>query len=268
MKKKQISRLLRRFKLIYLADWLHFWFQKHKNRKLNSNFKKDNPDVQLPPDYLIYEAFQMNYDLYYNGGLKMAKWLKNHFKNHIGLNDKRILDWGCGPGRIIRHMPEVINTNCEFFATDYNEKSIDWCSKNIEGIAFNKNELKASLPYETSSMDIIYGNSIFTHLSEQMHYDWFEELHRVLKPSGIMLITTQGDNARDKLTQSEYEQYNKGNIVVRGNVKEGHRTYSAFHPKAFMESLFKDADILEHIIQVSEDKNWIPQDIWIISKRT
>ena len=46
-----------------------------------------------------------------------------------------------------------------------------------------------------------------------------------------MFLTTQGDNFRVKLTDLELNKYNNDELVVRGKVKEGHRTYSAFHPK-------------------------------------
>ncbi|WP_232817861.1 class I SAM-dependent methyltransferase [Winogradskyella tangerina] len=257
---------MRQLNLIYLTDLVRFRIQKFKNKDANKVFKQEHPNVNLPPDYLMYESFGINYDNYYNGGLKMAQWLVDHFKKHIDLKDKTILDWGCGPGRIIRHMPDVIGNNCQFFGTDYNAESIKWCSEHLPGIAFNKNNLKAELPYSDHSMDVIYGISIFTHLSEEMHYAWFKELYRVLKPQGIMLLSLQGDNYKPKLTASELARYNEGQLVVRGKVKEGHRTYSAFHPKSFVEDLFKDADILEHIVQTSTNKHWVPQDIWIVRK--
>ncbi|MFP4846214.1 class I SAM-dependent methyltransferase [Winogradskyella sp. PE311] len=267
MKKGKISNILRQLGLIYLTDKLRFYFQKFKNSGANTSFKKNHPTIKLPPDYLMYESFRINYDKYYNGGLKMAIWLSEYFKKHIELNNKNILDWGCGPGRVIRHMPDIIGNNCNFFGTDYNSKSIDWCSTNLSKIQFNKNELEAHLPYDSDSMDVIYGISIFTHLSEQMHFDWFKELNRILKPGGIMLLTMQGDNFKVKLTSTELKEYNNGQIVVRGNVKEGHRTYSAFHPKPFVETLFNTSQILEHVIQNSNNKTWIPQDLWIIKKK-
>lgn len=266
MNKAKLSNLLRQLNLIYVADLIRFRIQKFKNRKANVKFKKTHPDVVLPPDYLMYESFQMNYDKYYNGGRNMAKTLSKYFKKHIELKDKNILDWGCGPGRIIRHMPEVINNGCQFFATDYNKNSIDWCSENLPNIQFNKNELEAKLPYEDNSMDVIYGISIFTHLSEQMHYNWFSELLRVLKPNGIMLLTMHGDNFKVKLTEVELSDYNQGKLVVRGSIKEGHRTYAAFHPEVFVKDLFKATTVLEHIQLTSDTKSWVPQDIWIIRK--
>lgn len=267
MKKGQISNFLRRIGLIYFTDYVRYYIQKFKNRKLNKDFKLKNPDVKLPPDYLIYKSFQINYQKYYTESIETAKWLTDHFKKHIDLKEKRILDWGCGPGRIIRHLPNVIGGNCEYFGTDYNEKSIDWCSKNLPNIQFNKNSLNAQLPYDDNLIDIIYGISIFTHLSEQLHYDWYNELYRVLKPNGILFLTTQGDNFMSKLTDLELSKYNKGELVIRGKVKEGHRTYSAFHPQDFMQKLFRNVEILEHIKTKPENKKGLPQDIWIVKKR-
>lgn len=267
MKKGQISNLLRKLRLIYLTDWMRYYIQKFNNRKANKDFKKNYPEVQLPPDYLIYESFQMNYNKYYNDSIETTKWLKSHFEKHIVLKNKRILDWGCGPGRIIRHLPIIVGNGCEYFGTDYNEKSIQWCHNNLKGIAFNRNTLKAQLPYEDHFMDVIYGISIFTHLSEQLHYEWYKELFRILKPNGIMFLTTQGDNFKAKLTDSELDAYLQNQIIVRGMDKEGHRTYSAFHPPVFMKNLFQNAEILEHIEINPEEFKAPPQDIWIIKKK-
>lgn len=148
---------------------------------------------------------------------------------------------------MIRHLPSVIGNSCEYYGTDYNKESIDWCTKNLPEISFNCNSLEAKLPYSDNFFDVIYGISIFTHLSEQMHYDWFEELYRVLKPNGIMFLTTHGDNFRVKLIDSELSKYDNGELVVRGKVKEGHRTFTAFQPIGFMERLFENIEILEHV---------------------
>jgi len=206
MKKGQISNALRRLRLIYFTDKVVYYLQKFKNRKINREFKLKYPEVKLPPDYLIYESFQLNYPKYFTDSIGTAKWLADHFKKHIELKNKRILDWGCGPGRIIRHLPDVIGNDCEFYGTDYNIKSIEWCTVNLPGINFNRNDLKAKLPYKDQYMDVIFGVSIFTHLSEQLHFDWYSELYRILKPDGIMFLTTQGDNFKVKLTDPGTEE--------------------------------------------------------------
>lgn len=80
-----------------------------------------------------------------------------------------------------------------------------------------------------------------------------------------MLLTTQGDVYKPKLTKTELSQYEKGALVVRGQVVEGHRMYSAFQPQPFMKQLFSRVEILEHI-EMPVQGDWYPQDKWIVKK--
>jgi ubiquinone/menaquinone biosynthesis C-methylase UbiE len=252
--------------LLKFADHVRFVLLRNKNKKENKAFLIKNPNIKLPPDYLMYESFQLNYKKYYAGGLDTAIWLADNFKKYAVLKNARILDWGCGPGRIIRHLPDIIGDDCEFYGTDYNTESINWCAEHLDGIAFNNNTLEADLPYPDNHFNLIYGISIFTHLSEKAHYEWCEELLRILDVNGILFLTTQGDNFKVKLSHDECEQYEKGALVVRGNTKEGHRTYSAFHPDTFMHALFRNVEVLKHVVKDAGDQTWIPQDIWIVRK--
>jgi len=267
MNKGQISNTLRKFRILYPLDKLRYQLEKLKNKKGNHKFKNDNPEVLLPPDYLMYESFQINYSKYYFGGKETAKWILEQLGKHKDLKGKKILDWGCGPGRIIRHMPNLSKNQSSFYATDYNKKSIHWCKNNIQNVNFNHNNLAAKLPYEDEEFDAIYGVSIFTHLSKEMHFKWFNELKRVLKPGGILLITTHGANFKKKLTVAERKEFDDGKLIVRGNVKEGHRTYCAFHPDAFLKLLFNDVEILDKIVISPKNKNYAPQDRWILKKK-
>lgn len=266
MNKSIITTLLRKLRLMHLGDRLNFHYQKYKNRGSNKLFKANNPDVVLPPDYMIYESFQMNYDNYYNDSLETAKWLISYFEKHIQLKNINILEWGCGPARIIRHLPKLLDRSCEIFGADYNNQTIEWCQKNIPKVHFTKNNLQPPLEYDDSHFDIIYATSVFTHLSEEMHYSWMNELKRICKPNGIIFLTTHGDNCKPILTDEELKLFEAGKLVVRGNVKEGHRTFAAYQPPEFMRKLFSDVEILEHVTREPEG-NYIPQDIWIVRKK-
>ncbi len=267
MYKSRISLVLRHLKLLYLADRAWFYLEKLRNKKANVVFRKNNPGVPLPPDYIMYESFQLDYERFYHGGAGTAKWLVGYLLKYKNKDHLRILDWGCGPGRVVRHLPGILGNGCEYFGTDYNPKSIRWCSDNLKDISFSLNTVEAYLPYPDAYFDFIYGLSIFTHLSGKMHYLWLKELLRVLKHNGILFITTQGDNFKAKLTQAEQEKFEEGGLVVRGKVKEGHRTFSAFHPEKFMEKLFCDVEVLEHIKTKPLTGGYLPQDVWIVQKK-
>jgi len=244
---------------------MNFYYQKYRNRSSNRMFKDKNPDVILPPDYMIYESFQMNYENYYNDSVSTAKWLISYFEKYVELESIKILEWGCGPARIIRHLPDLLDKSCEIFGSDYNSNTINWCKKNIRDINFSKNNLQPPLEYQNNFFDIIYATSVFTHLSEEMHNAWFKELKRICKQNGIIFLTTHGDNCKSKLTGEELKLFEEGKLVVRGNVKEGHRTFAAYQPPEFMRKLFSDFELLEHVTREPEG-NYIPQDVWIVRK--
>ena len=266
MNKGQISNALRRLGLLYSLDKVRYKLQQRSNKTANAKFKKENPAIALPPDYLMYESFQLDYDKYYSGGLDTAKWLIELLEEHTDLKEKNILDWGCGPARIVRHLPHLTNYRSTINATDYNVESIKWCKEHIEGVEFNLNGLDATLPYNDAAFDVIYGISIFTHLSEEMHTAWIKELTRILKDDGILLLTMQGENFRPKLSSAEKIKFDTGELILRGNVKEGHRTYSAFHPDKYLYELFDHLTILEKLVIDATNKNYTPQDTWILKK--
>jgi SAM-dependent methyltransferase len=264
---KQLAvKILRSLGLIYVIDMLRYHKTRLQTAKKNEAYLAQHPGIAFPPPYMIYETFRLDYQRYYEKGRESAEWIKDEVSPFKELKNSRIYDWGCGPGRVIRHMPEVVNNGCEFYASDYNEAYVQWCQANLPGITVKKNELSPPLPFENELFDLVYGISIFTHLSEQKHYDWLNEHLRVLKQGGILFITTHGDITRANLTQEEDAIYQKGELVERANVKEGHRMYVAYQPIPFMHRLIKDKfRILKHT--PGSRQSWgFSQDVWILEK--
>ena len=264
--KQRLLAVVRRLGLLRAADEVLYLKAKVQNRKENQAFRAAHPDVVLPPDDLMYESFQLNYERYYTESKEAAAWMAGWYKKWRSNETITLLDWGCGPGRIIRHMPALFSAGSEIHGTDYNARSIAWCREHLPGIHFNHNGTEAKLPYADGTFDFIYGISIFTHLSEERHRTWMEELLRVLKPGGVMVQTTHGDHFRQKLTAEELKHYDAGQLVVRSHVKEGHRTFAAFQPPAYMRQLLGSANVLEHIVRPLVPGRALPQDVWVIEK--
>lgn len=243
-----------------LSDKIRYQIHRIKMKNKNRTFLKENPGIVLPPDYLMYESFLLDYQRYYENGRKTAEWLIGLVKKHKSLKNADVLDWGCGPARVLRHMPSVLEEANSFSGTDYNKRTIEWCTANLSDIKFSGNELMPPLSYPGDSFDLIYGISIFTHLSEDAHKAWLGELVRVLKKDGILFLTLHGEGFLAKLSESEKRIFSSGKLVVRGQVTEGHRTYAAFQPPAYVRAWAKELEILEHIPGQGE------QDIWIFRK--
>ena len=98
-----------------------------------------------------------------------------------------------------------------------------------------------------------------------MHEQWINELYRVLAKGGVLMLTTHGDSFKKKLTNKELSSYNAGEITLRGNTVEGHRSYVAFHPPEYFELLVQDFEILAFS---PGDVNAMKpqQDVWVLRK--
>lgn len=262
--KQNIVAIARGVGLMKVIDRLLFHYSRIKNRSVNRAFFEANPSISLPPDYMMYESFQVNYPRYYFDSMKSAEGIIELARPFVNFDKASVLDWGCGPGRIVRHLPALIK-KAKIYGSDYNKESIKWCRENIPGVHFEVNGLAPPLHFEASQFNYIYGISIFTHLSEAMHTEWIAELNRVLAKKGVLMLTTHGDSFKNKLTNKELECYESGNITIRGNTTEGHRSYVAFHPEAYFRELVKDFEVLA-FAPGSVDALKPQQDVWVLRK--
>jgi cyclopropane fatty-acyl-phospholipid synthase-like methyltransferase len=262
-----ISGWLRKLNLLTAAEKARYYLQKLKYEKHNKAFKMQHPEFILPPDFFIYETYRMNYQWYYDDGKNTAKEIAELFLKHGDLNKHgaRMLDWGCGPGRIVRHLPGLLSKT-EIHGTDYNKEYIQWCSENLTGIKFSTNGVDPPMNYDNSFFDAIMGLSIFTHLSDQNHYDWINELHRIIKPGGNLFITTHGYAYYSKLSNEEKKLFDSSQLIIRKYLNEGNRLYSSFQPVGFMKHLIAGKfEVVEFTAGKLENKE-PAQDSWLLQK--
>lgn len=265
-----IQALLRKTGLLPLTEHLRYRLKAWSLQKINSEFILKNPRFTLPPPFLAFDAYSApDWNFYKTSGEGTAAFLANDI---IGKYfDTRqtfvsVYEWGCGPARIVRHLPSKLNNQATVYGSDYNEETIEWCSRNIGNVSFSLNKLNPPLLYEDNKFDFVYSISVFTHLSEETGLNWANELYRVLKPNGILLITTSGDNAYEtELLEYEKKEYKEQGVVVRGEYEEGKKMYLARHNPAYVkEKLLKKFEIIAHS---PAGFPFISQDYWIARKK-
>ncbi len=96
--------------------------------------------------------------------------------------------------------------DARFHGTDVDQEAVGWCRAHLAGGEFGTNAALPPLPYAADSFDIVYSVSVFTHLSEPMQDSWLEELHRILRPGGLLIITVHGGNAARRLSTDDRER--------------------------------------------------------------
>jgi cyclopropane fatty-acyl-phospholipid synthase-like methyltransferase len=105
--------------------------------------------------------------------------------------DTRILDFGCGWGRIIRFfLKDVLSHN--LYGIDVDSEMISLCQKFLRYGNYAVCNPMPLTTFSDNTFDIIFALSVFSHLAEEFHIKWVEELARILRPGGILVATTQG----------------------------------------------------------------------------
>ena len=264
--KQKIIYLLRKFYLLSLARKIRMYIQFFRSYNELAKFKKMYTEFKLPPWSIAYDAYAgLNPNDYLNLGVFHAKKIAFLIKKYKYKQSKlTICDWGCGPMRVLRHLPLIIKKPSKFIGLDYNKETILWAAANFPNIEFHLNGLKPPLPLKDRSVDVIYAISVFTHLSESLFHAYVKDIHRALKKDGILIATLHGDKSSTHLLKNEMKDYKKGNFVARDKVKEGKRIYASYHPKLFVADAFKKFKILEH--DESTNLNIFYQDWYVLKK--
>jgi SAM-dependent methyltransferase/glycosyltransferase involved in cell wall biosynthesis/GT2 family glycosyltransferase len=124
----------------------------------------------------------------------------------------RILDFGCSSGRVVRVLanayPEI-----EWHGCDPNAAAIAWAAENLAGIQFMTSPIRPPLNYERASFDAVYAISIWSHFAEEAALGWLDEIHRIVGPDGMLLVTTHGYNALAGTTGQELYSGRQREIV-------------------------------------------------------
>lgn len=115
------------------------------------------------------------------------------YETHVGrmADARKLLDFGCGWGRIIRFFIKDVDP-ARLYGCDPVEQMIRLCEQHNRWCNFRKIDTNPPTPFEDESFDLVYGYSVFSHLSEEMHETLLLELRRILRPGGLLIMTTRG----------------------------------------------------------------------------
>lgn len=260
---QRAQQLLRWSGLLEPADSVRFAWSWLRTRGDNARFAREHPAFALPPARLAFGAYSAPaWRFYKESGEDTARFLATVLARHLGeARLAAVLEWGCGPGRVVRHLAPLLGPRVRVCGTDYDPQTVEWCREHIEGVEFTQNALRPPLPFEADSFDGAYAISVLTHLSRESGEAWSHELARVVRPGGLVIVSTCGESRLPYLLPDERRSFEADGIVVRGEVREGAKMFGAFHhPRFVRERLLRGLEILEHAPGGFPHLN---QDLWV-----
>lgn len=201
----------------------------------------------VPPAMLRFRVCETtDLDVFLAVGEKTAQHLEENLAGlGVSLHDfGQVLDFGCGAGRTSRWLTALF-PGVHFSGCDVDAEAVAWCSANLPGADYRTNGPVPPTNFSAASFDLVYAISVFTHLSLERQQLWLSELHRLLKPGGLLLFTVHGEIAWRSLPLDKREKIQREGFhfetssKLRGIVPEGYHT--AYHTESGVRHILGDS---------------------------
>jgi 2-polyprenyl-3-methyl-5-hydroxy-6-metoxy-1,4-benzoquinol methylase len=97
-----------------------------------------------------------------------------------------ILDVGCGDGSFLQQLDTSLKRPYEYHGIDYSEYQV----RKAQALPyeFRRCNLEEGIPYDDASFDLVYSGEVIEHIYNPDRM--LEECWRVLKPGGLLLVST------------------------------------------------------------------------------
>lgn len=175
-------------------------------------------DIPYPPLELAERVGALDdaedpWELYEGVGRASMEGLLAALPDGYQLDGCRVLDFGCGAGRTLRHFVAAGNP-AELWGCDIDATSIEWLKESLSPPVhpFVSRE-RPPLAVPDGMFDLVYCVSVFTHLSQSWSA-WLVELHRVLRPDGLLLASFMGEGEFEAVTGEAWDEDSIGMMTM------------------------------------------------------
>ena len=252
--------------------YLEFGFREQRRMNISDRLSVTSDDVlpPSPPDDLIERIGGVRDINNYNYVGKNIAYILNNtlIDESIALKSgDKILDFGCGCGRVISWLQQL-HPEYQYYGTDIDAQAIEWCQQHLSNTGkFTVNPHTPASHYRDEYFNLIYAISVFTHLPESLHLAWLEELSRITKPGGYLLLTTHNESLFPLALGTEREQLERqGFYFLQGKNTPGLPDFyqTTFHTRTYIYHIWQQYFEVKSIIEQGILNH---QDIVVCRKR-
>ena len=177
---------------------------------------------------------------------------------------ERLLDFGCGCGRLLRHLGGLAD-QMEIHGADLDAEMVDWLRANLPLGRYEVASPKPPLSYPDRFFDLVISHSVFTHLDEQLQDEWLRELQRITQPDALLLISIQGQSAWGRTARDGGEEAARWceELETRGIVFIANDAFiGSTHPDCYHSTIHAPWYVLEHWAEFFDVEALIADGAW------
>ncbi|MDP5240690.1 Stf0 family sulfotransferase [Uliginosibacterium sp. 31-16] len=203
----------------------------------------------------------------------------------LGNDQVRIGDFGSGWGRYTRFMQKYAHPD-NLYGLEVQASMVERSRKEFGRANFIKVEPYPPTALRDNFFDLIFGYSVFSHLAPACADAWIAEFARIVRPGGLVIMTTQGrsfiDFCEEKRqsgdmshpwfkclaesfidTRAAFDDYDNGGFLFSGTTQE--KTYGeALISKGYIEKHWQKDFELVHFV---DDRGVLPQACFVLRRK-
>lgn len=175
--------------------------------------------------------------------------------NKLKLPHAAILDFGSGIGNSVPFFRKYF-PNSQLTCADVSARSIEFAQKRFPG----KEQyvlVDDEVPVPTASQDIVFSACVFHHIPHEQHQQWLNELGRITKPGGLLVIFEH--NPLNPLTLHAVNTcpLDVNAHLIRGRVMKSRALDSGWNQPVVDYKLFFPS-VLAKLRSIEQYLEWLP----------
>jgi SAM-dependent methyltransferase len=174
-----------------------------------------------------------------------------------------ILDFGCGCGRVLAGWEGKLRAKAQLFGCDVNKELIGFCQRHIHFAKTINSSYYPPLPYDSEQFDFVYAASVYTHLTLPALLQWTGELARIVKKSGVVMLSYHGTYFAPTL--ANISNIGSSLLAERGyyvhlhceekDTWQGSNNYATFLSSEFVLNIFRGFQLVKIYPGISDGPN-------------